>query len=49
MENLQIGLWRLICRSWFRYYEGQFAPISEIDVEEVEAPAISVVEATKKS
>ncbi|PRQ32873.1 hypothetical protein RchiOBHm_Chr5g0051241 [Rosa chinensis] len=30
------------------YYEGQFAPISEIDVEEVEAPAVSVVEATKK-
>ncbi|PRQ49031.1 putative tRNA(Met) cytidine acetyltransferase [Rosa chinensis] len=31
-----------------RYYEGQFAPISEIDVEEVEAPAVSVVEAAKK-
>ncbi|KAL6219975.1 hypothetical protein ACLB2K_007733 [Fragaria x ananassa] len=32
-----------------RYYEGQFAPISETDVEEVEAPAVSVIEAAKKS
>ncbi|KAK9949849.1 hypothetical protein M0R45_005360 [Rubus argutus] len=31
-----------------RYYEGQFAPISEMDVEDVEMPAVSVMEAAQK-
>lgn len=31
-----------------RYYEGQFAPISEMDVEDVEVPAVSVMEAAQK-
>lgn len=33
---------------FLRYYEGQFAPISEMDVEDVELPAVSVTEAAQK-
>ncbi|TQD71784.1 hypothetical protein C1H46_042675 [Malus baccata] len=32
-----------------RYYEGQFAPISELDVEDVETPPLRVTEAAEKS
>ncbi|CAN6543663.1 unnamed protein product [Malus baccata var. baccata] len=31
-----------------RYYEGQFAPISELDVEDVETPPLRVTEAAEK-
>ncbi|XP_009339476.2 LOW QUALITY PROTEIN: RNA cytidine acetyltransferase 1 [Pyrus x bretschneideri] len=31
-----------------RYYEGQFAPISELDVEDVETPPLRVAEAAEK-
>lgn len=33
---------------FFRYYEGQFAPISEMDYNDVETSPVKVTEAAKK-